>query len=56
MSGVSLSSGLAMSVAVERKRQASTREQGQQALQLIEAAIQPQAAAGSVGSVLNITA
>lgn len=48
---------LQYSVAVEKKAQASAREQGEQAVQLIEAASSsPAAVQPGVGTKLNITA
>lgn len=46
---------LQYAVAVERKAQATVREQGQQAIQLIEAAAAP-APSGHTGSRLDIVA
>jgi hypothetical protein len=51
-----LPAGVVMDLAVARKQQQSVREQGQQALQLIQAAMPPGALAPDVGTQLNIKA
>jgi hypothetical protein len=50
--------GLSYEVAVAKKQLSSQEEQGKQALQLIEAAAQPNAAAvtATVGTQLNVVA
>ncbi len=49
--------GLAYDVAVAQKLQQSTREQGRQAVQLIQAAMaSPPSPAAGVGSLLNVVA
>lgn len=48
--------GLEYDVAVAKKALQSTREQGQQALQLIQAATPPASSSGSVGTRLNVVA
>jgi hypothetical protein len=53
----SLSAGVAYDVAIAQKVNQSTREQGRQALELIQSAMAPAANANaSVGSRLNIVA
>ena len=50
------SSGLAYDVAVAKKMQLSTRVQGEQAVQLIQAATASPSASSGVGSRLNVVA
>ncbi len=52
----SAAAGLNYDVAVAKKALQSTREQGQQALQLIQAATPPASGSSGVGSRLNVVA
>jgi hypothetical protein len=58
VSGSSTLTGAAYDVAVAKKALANTKEQGEQALALIQAAVAPPgpAASGSIGTLIDVRA